>query len=71
MCTDVTDFLLKVTHIRGKRPVDVAVIKFNLDGGRGSQKLMSHMTFPYSEMMQQRQKELSTLNSTAATKIQA
>ena len=45
MCTDVTDFLLKVVHIRGKRPVDVAVVKFNLDGGRGSQKLMSHIIF--------------------------
>ena len=30
---------------RGRSPNEAAVLKFNLDGGRGSQKLMTHYIF--------------------------
>ena len=45
MCNDVEDFLLKVVYCRGRDRKEVAVVKFGLDGGRGSQKLMTHMIF--------------------------
>ena len=45
MCKDVKELLYKTVMIRGYHPSNVAVMKFNLDGGRGSQKLMAHYIF--------------------------
>ena len=45
MCKNVADFLYKTVYVRGHHPRDVAVLKFNLDGGRGSQKLMVQYIF--------------------------
>ena len=45
MCVDVKRFLYKTIMVRHRHPNDVAVMKFNLDGGRGSQKLMIQCIF--------------------------
>ena len=45
MCVDVKRFLYKTILVRDRHPNDVAVMKFNLDGGRGSQKLMIQCIF--------------------------
>ena len=39
------DFLYQTIYSRGRHPKEVAVLKFNLDGGRGSQKLMAQYVF--------------------------
>jgi len=45
MCKDVVEFFQKVVYMRGYSNEEVAVIKSNLDGGRGSQKLMAQIIF--------------------------
>ena len=45
MCKNVVVFLYKTVYVRGRDPKKVAVLKFNLDGGRGSQKLMAQYIF--------------------------
>lgn len=45
MCVDVEDFLLQVIYCIGVTRQQVKVVKFNLDGGRGSQKLMTQMIY--------------------------
>ena len=45
VCTNVEEFLYKTVYARSHHPNDVALLKFNLDGGRGSQKLVTQYLF--------------------------
>ncbi|XP_041361215.1 uncharacterized protein LOC121377334 [Gigantopelta aegis] len=45
MCKHVAGFLEKSTAIKGKQKKDVALIKFNVDGGRGSLKLCAQVIY--------------------------
>ena len=74
MCTDVVKFFKKVVYMRGFTSEDVRVIKFNLDGGRGSQKLMAQIIFQttlFYATMPRRTSEKNTAISMAATRTLA
>ena len=71
MCTDVVDFLYQTIYARGRHPKEIAVLKFNLDGGRGSQKLMNHYLFDDDPILKHDSTEEGakhTRKSTAGTK---